>query len=338
MTAVSTSRLALPQLPSIPDEISVAAGPYDSPEQRWRFRNHLSERRRWLNVLAHLIPHTRLFDRFHGCGQGAYVMRHKETGEYRVRGTACKVRVCPACRPLIRARVYERIFAEFEHTAPRDLKFITLTMRHSGAPLADQLLNLRMAFRRLRSRSLWKRHVSGGFAVVELSFSENDNCWHPHLHIVCRSTFIPHHALRTAWLASTTNSMIVDIRPVKSKGRAIEYVCKYVAKLPDPGTLDRPDYRFAELFIALYNGHLLITFGRVRPNESKSRLADGSLDAWTDVCKLSELLAAARSGDRDAWGILSKLTPLHPDWIAENVLVPPPRALSPPKGFLLCPS
>lgn len=338
MSTISPCRLALPQLPSIPDEISVAAGPYDAPEQRWRFRNHLSERRRWLNVLSHLIPHTRLFDRFHGCGTGAYVLRNEETGEYRVRGTACKVRVCPACRPVIRARTYDRIWREFEQSSPRDLKFITLTMRHSGAPLAEQLHNLRMAFRRLRSRALWKRHVSGGFAVVELSFSENDNCWHPHLHIVCRSTYIPHHALRTAWLASTTNSMIVDIRPVKSKARAIEYVCKYVAKLPDPGTLDRPDYRFAELFIALYNGHLLITFGRVRPNESKSEPDDGSPGVWTDVCKLSELLSEARSGDQHAWDILSKLTPLHRDWLKENVLVPPPCALSPPKGFLLCPS
>lgn len=336
MTTISPSRLALPQLPSIPNEINVVHGPYDAPVQRWRFRNHLPERRRWLNVLKQLIPDTRLFDRFHGCGSGALVVRNDETGEYRVRGTACKVRVCPACRPGIRARVYERIFREFEQSSPRDLKFITLTMLHSGAPLAEQLLNLRMAFRRLRSKALWKRHVSGGFAVVELGFSENDNCWHPHLHIICRSTFIPHHALRTAWLAVTKNSMIVDIRPVKSKARAIEYVCKYVAKLPEPGTLDRPDYRFAELFIALYNGHLLISFGRVRPNEPRTTLDGESGDVWKSVCKLSELLAEARNGTRSAWDILAKLTPLDPQWLADNILVPRPTSHSPPGDPLPC--
>lgn len=84
------------------------------------------------------------------------------------------------------------------------------------------------SFRRLRQRSLWKRHVFGGAFVIEIKGSIGN--WHPHIHAIIHSYFIPWALLRSAWfdVSQGTAVWISDI----SDDKAMAYVTKYLTK-PD---------------------------------------------------------------------------------------------------------
>jgi hypothetical protein len=124
--------------------------------------------------------------------------------------------------------------------------------------------------------------------------------------------------------------MIVDIRKVQSHSQAARYLTKYVSKIPELDDLDNPDYRYAELFLALYNGHLLIKFGHLPTTTPETETYEPSASVWKPVCGLLELLNEARSGSQDAWKILAQLTPRKPDWLRRNVLNSSPCTHSPP--------
>ena len=51
----------------------------------------------------------------------------------------------------------------------------------------------------------------------------------PHLHIVCRSSFIPQRWI-SAQMAELIGAPVIDIRAVRSRKRVAEYVSKYISK------------------------------------------------------------------------------------------------------------
>jgi hypothetical protein len=99
-------------------------------------------------------------------------------------------------------------------TAP---KFITLTLKHSPAPLSHQISTLYGCFRKLRKTKLLTKTVRGGIWFFQVKQSAADYLWHPHLHIVVDSPYIPKHQLSRAWLSITKTSQIVDIRQITNR-------------------------------------------------------------------------------------------------------------------------
>ena len=85
---------------------------------------------------------------------------------------------------------------------------------------------LQRSFRRLRQRADWKRKVTGGAFVIEVTSSESG--WHAHLHIVLVGKYFPFKILLKNWKSITgaTGVFIKRIPPSKATG----YLTKYISK------------------------------------------------------------------------------------------------------------
>jgi hypothetical protein len=139
------------------------------------------------------------------------------------------------------------------------LRFLTFTLRSSDEPLRDQLDRLYASLRQLRRTAEWQRHVRGGIATVEVTRNPRTGQWHPHLHVLADGTYWKQSQLSAAWRAVTGDSPIVDIRAVRSRNAAAQYVAKYAAKPLD--MRGWPLDAIADLAAALHRRRLVLTFG-----------------------------------------------------------------------------
>jgi hypothetical protein len=104
-------------------------------------------------------------------------------------------------------------------------KLATFTIKTRPNP-ADSYRHVVEAFRRLRSRKIWKENVKGGVYVVEVK--HNLTGWHVHIHAIILARFIPQRLLSKAWQA-VSGSPIMDIRQAPNRG-VITYLTTYLTK------------------------------------------------------------------------------------------------------------
>lgn len=270
-----------------PEQKSVTHTHTDTMDQEWRFRHFPELRRFWLERLHLYEPSYRKVQRFRDCGSQAFVEWSAAADQYRIRSKHCGNRICPACRRAYAARVRSNLDLLF--TGTRDLrpKFLTLTLRPSVAPLADQVHHLRAFFKRLRSTPLWKKAVRYGVAVVEVTRGKRGDHWHAHLHCVLLSDFMPQAELSRLWRRITHGSFIVDIRPVKQHDSVADYLCGYITKPPDAAVTASPSLA-EEWYRAITRSHWVIRFGSRKlmpPAKPRERFSD-----WIIVCSLERLL------------------------------------------------
>jgi hypothetical protein len=183
------------------------------------------------------------------------------------------------------------------------LRFITLTLKTSDAPLPAQLDRLYDSFHRLRRLSLWKKTVTGGILFVELTVTKTGQ-WHPHLHILTSGKFLPQAALSNAWRNITGDSWIVDVRLIRNPAIAAGYVTKYAGKLVPAGLVhDRA--RLVEAVIGLAGRHSFSPIG----GWTHWHLSDSPPDdtSWEPVAPLWLILRLAQDGDVDARRIVLSL-------------------------------
>jgi len=111
-----------------------------------------------------------------------------------------------------------------------DCRFITLTLRHSDAPLSVQLDRLVSSFRLLRGHVDASPALVGGAWFIEVKLSKDRARWHPHLHVISAGEFISAKDLSRAWLHVTGDSFITDIRAIGDVRTRAQYVAKYATK------------------------------------------------------------------------------------------------------------
>ena len=240
-------------------------------------------------------------DNFAGCGDQAYVLRRiDDPTVVRVAGSACHDRWCLPC-----ARDRARTIAAnlIDYTAGQTLRMLTLTLKHSDTPLAQQLERLHHSFTRLRRTGEWNKRVNGGAVMLEVRYDEQTSEWHPHLHCIIEGTYFPHRILKKLWHKITGDSYIVDIRPVRGEAEVFRYVSKYVSK-PWTGALIRDYAMLEELIQALHSRRLCTTYGNWR-GFSLTEMPPG--DAWENIGSLDEWLRKAKAGDTEAIELLSHL-------------------------------
>lgn len=146
---------------------------------------------------------------------------------------SCSHRLCPTCQRARAARLSASIAREVQGWPA--VRFLTLTLATSDAPLRLELQRLMSSFRELRRTRTWQRHVSAAIWTLEVTRCAKTGRWHPHLHLLLRGTFIPHAQLKTAWHRITGDSFIVDVRMIHDRRQAARYLAKYVAKAADLG-------------------------------------------------------------------------------------------------------
>lgn len=273
---------------------------------------HSGWRRERQMVYAALVRTSQGLSRvkaFADCGNRSYVYRSDgHPPQYKIGGSACHDRWCVPC-----ATDRSRLLAANIVDALRGARsrFVTLTLRSTDSPLADQVQRLYRSFAALRKTRTWREVITGGCAVCEVTYSASREQWHPHLHVLCNGKYIPQQALAAAWLRVTGDSHIVDVRLVRSRQDAGRYVAKYVSKPLSNTFVARPD-RLDEVITALKGKRLCLTFGDWRGIALLERPESGNweplgplvsvlYDALDGQAEARKAIAAIAGGNADAW-------------------------------------
>lgn len=271
-------------------------------EGLFRHSGWIARRRKVWDSLKRVGTGAVALVRFACCGSGAWVQHSASRGRFRVSANLCRSRWCVPCGVARAARLVRAMKAKLNG---QDVRFITLTLRHSNTPLKDQLDRLLRSFNALRRRGPWKTTQVGGASFVEVKLAA-DGRWHVHAHVLAVGGFLDQRELSREWHAVTGDSSIVDIRKVRNVGEVAAYVTKYVTKpldssiFADGGRLDEA--------IATLKGRRLCNpfgiFGKINIDADD----DAGPDDWVTVGRLDALFEDAQRGDAVAVMIVAQLT------------------------------
>jgi len=108
-------------------------------------------------------------------------------------------------------------------------RLVTLTISPTvGAGPADRAARIARAWRLVAAR--WRRKYPAS-KLEYLAVFEATKRGEPHLHILCRSGFIPQRWLSDQ-MRGIVNSPICDVRAVNNGRQAARYIAKYIGKEP----------------------------------------------------------------------------------------------------------
>ncbi|MEE9221818.1 MAG: protein rep [candidate division NC10 bacterium] len=258
----------------------------------FRHRKHQWHRDRVLDSFSRLeIDETRQ-RAYARCGSNAWLVQSdSEHRDFSLRSDCCHDRWCPACAKTRASVIRHNIQPLIENKTAR---FITLTLKHTNEPLTGRIDRLFRCFTKLRKLKLWKHAVDGGAAFTEVKINEQTMRWHPHIHAIAIGRYLPLDRLKSAWLAITGNSHIVDIRIIKDPGKVAAYVTKYVTK-PADNNLYRVPEALDEAIVAMRGRRLVATFGSWR---AVALLHWEARDEWRAVLEWPEFMQRIREGNQ----------------------------------------
>lgn len=238
---------------------------------------------------------------FSSCGDDAWLVRSAEDPQVvAIQSDHCHDRFCTPCNVSRAHRLASRVA---ELCANRNVRFVTLTLKHNPDPLSNRLAFLLRSFRTLRHHRIWTRHVRGGVAFIEVKRNLDTGCWHPHIHALVEGSYFPKQDLATDWYSITGDSYVVHIARPKRLTDVSRYVAKYITKPLDAHTLHDHD-SLTEAIAALHRKRLCTTFGTWR-GYPLNDLPDPV--TWDKLFPLARLLDAARNGDQDSLALLAAL-------------------------------
>ncbi|GAI83629.1 unnamed protein product, partial [marine sediment metagenome] len=122
--------------------------------------------------------------------------------------------------------------------------------------------------------------IRGGIWFFQIKWSKKTDGWHPHIHALLDSDFIPQAQIRARWYKLTQGSDIVDIRACWSPESAANHVARYATR---PGTLSSvpPPHRLS--LLQTLHGRRIV-------------------GAWGTALKVP--LAPPKATDKDEWRFL----------------------------------
>ena len=269
--------------------------------QVFRHTHWNDQRQRIFDALQDLELSRARLVRYAACGTHCRVVQSDDDPDrYATQSDTCHDRWCQPCATERARRIATHIRT---HIAGKRIRMLTLTLKHSDAPLSLQLDRLRDCLRILRRSSLWRGRVTGGCTMFECKWSHDTQAWHPHAHLLITGRYLPHPDLKKLWYKITGDSFIVHIRPCDSDAKAAAYVAKYVGK-PWTGDVERSPHLLAQLIVALEGRRLCHTFGNWKGLHLSEPINTGS---WHYVCDLDDLLTRAKSREQEAVTILGLL-------------------------------
>lgn len=308
------------------------AGLSDAPDLAETFRHSGWRHNRELvyDALKRTVQSVSRIMAFTSCGHRAYVYRSLEPPyHYRLAGSSCRDRFCVPCAK-DRSRCLATNVLQALNGSPS--RFVTLTLKQVDRPLTDSLDHLYDSFRRLRQRTFWKGHVTGGCGFLEVKHSPSLGTWNVHLHAIVHGRYLPQQTLSAEWLKVTGDSMITDVRFVKDEGKVGRYVTKYVSKPLNSTFLNRSSL-LDEVILATRNRRLALTFGDWR---GMPLTATPDTGEWVCLGSFDEIVYSALRGDADASEALRQICDHRADAVLEQARTarPPPRAHAPPSAQL----
>jgi hypothetical protein len=207
------------------------------------------------------------------------------------------------CNPCATER--SRVIAHnvIDRMGDQRVRFVTFTLQHSTQPLTELLNHLYSSFRSMQRTKLWKRHVTGGVAFLEVKYSDRVEGWHPHFHCLVTGRYIDKRSLQRTWHQITGDSFVVDIRLPGGKKNVAHYVTKYASKPMNTSFLHNPAL-LDEAVLALRGRRLCTTFGGWRGVLLVDKPDEGD---WENVGSLTSWLDRAIHGDSEALCVLRQI-------------------------------
>lgn len=240
--------------------------------------------------------------RFRQCGSNAWVMESDdEPGTYRIACDKCKDRFCDPCARE-RARHIGQCVGKF--ATGREIRFITLTLRHTSRTLKQDVDRLYASFTKLRRRAKWKATQQGGIFFIEVKRRRGDRSWHVHMHILAEGLNLAKRWLSDAWLKATGDSFIVDLSLCDDHNKAAYYAAKYAGKGLHGTCYHEPEI-LREGMQALKGRRLVGKWGTWSDLDLDTEPPEGE---WHGVDTLNRLIERSSRGDTEAAMILQSLT------------------------------
>ena len=264
--------------------------------------------------------------RFDDCRKRAFLAVHRETRRVRVLSSACRDRWCVFCARARASEVSEQVNDWLNRV--KNPRTLTLTLKSSSAPLADQIDALYKSFRAFRKLKEIKHTIKAGIWFFQITFNSKTQQFHPHLHCVIIGKYRPTEFYSLLWSKVTHGSMIVHIRAARNPRSTADYVGRYVAR---PCLLSAYDLAHRiEIIRAFFGRRLFGTWGPkpIRPEIRRRKL---DRDAWVTLKSWLEIFTE-RTRDETAkiiWECWQSGDPL-PERIWKQPVTTPVQPGQPP--------
>lgn len=224
------------------------------------------------------VLNTDYVSKWEACRRGAWFARHVDTGEVRVFTRACRLRWCSLCSSARRAFITVEVAAWIRQASYP--KFLTLTLKHSNAPLLHQINSLYEYFRKYRHAKFFSDNTYGGIWFFQIKRAKHTGQWHPHIHCIIEGKYMQQRKLSKLWYRITSGSKIVDIRPIRDQAKAANEVARYASAPAEVSSLKPSDYY--EVFSSVHSRKTCGTWGSARSVLLKQPTASDK-DSWRSV-------------------------------------------------------
>lgn len=235
-------------------------------DKDWRGRKVLSLK--LADIFENLGYKKSLVERVQTCGDVLRFLRREDGSLKLYQAYFCKNKFCPMCnwrRAMKYSYQTSRIVDEaIKQESKGRFLFLTLTVKNAeGEALSSTISQLTKSFDRLFRRAKVKKNLLGYLRSVEVTYNENDNTYHPHIHVLMmvkpsffqsKKDYITQKEWSDMWSQSLKVDYVpmVDIRTVKEKGKGMRGAILETAKYPTkPIKLDVENKQVVD---DLYNG------------------------------------------------------------------------------------
>ena len=235
-------------------------------DKDWRGRKVLSLK--LADIFENLGYKKSLVERVQTCGDVLRFFRREDGSLKLYQAYFCKNKFCPMCnwrRSMKYSYQTSRIVDGAIKQEPKGrFLFLTLTVKNTeGEALNSTISQLTKSFDRLFRRAKVKKNLLGYLRSVEVTHNEDDNSYHPHIHVLMmvrpsffqsKKDYITQKEWSDMWSQSLKVDYVpmVDIRTVKEKGKGMRGAILETAKYPTkPIKLDIENKQVVD---DLYNG------------------------------------------------------------------------------------
>jgi hypothetical protein len=294
-------------------------------ESRFRHSAWQAPRRRIYQAMLRTGQTCRRVQHFADCGSALWLMRDGQT--LSLSCNRCHDRLCLPCQRDRQHAVVEGVVLRMLDCGGT-CRFVTLTLKHSDAPLSVQLTRLVDSFKALRKHPAVAAAIGGGAWFIEVKLSKDKARWHPHLHVIVEGEFINAKTLSKTWYEVTGDSYITDIRSIGGVVDRARYVTKYATK-PLHNEVTLQPAKLDEFVTAIKGRRLYQCFGTWSKAVKREKPSGHKL---TRVAALTTLHRDALDGDVQSlvllhqaharWPQLRRTFPIPPEWHAPPPLDP----------------
>jgi plasmid rolling circle replication initiator protein Rep len=268
----------------------------------------------FLSEIYNLLDHPNKFLALKKCATYLQFAKNTETNERRLLwGNYCQKRLCPVCMQRLSMKRFANLSA-VTSVAAKEQKlqflFLTLTAKSvAGSELKSEIKKYFDSWRNLtRYSPEFKKGVHGWFRSLEVTYNQDTDEYHPHLHILLavKSTYFKtsgYYITQKKWAEIWAHYLNIDYSPIvdirktyskKSDSSAEQEAAKYTIK--EDNYIKKYSKNLTKKIVEVLDYSLkrvrLIAYGGVlKTIHNQLKLDDDSLDLEGEISpEISEII------------------------------------------------